>query len=54
MDPYRRTPPLSPEGIDEILAELESPPADTTERRATFGRMRLMAAVHRRSAALGE
>jgi hypothetical protein len=54
MDPYRRTPPLSPEGVAEIIAEMESPPADTPERRATFERMRKMEEVHRRSAALQE
>lgn len=36
----RLTPPLSPEGIAEITAELEAPPADTPERRATFARAR--------------
>lgn len=32
----RLTPPLSPEGIAEVIAELEAPPADTPERRAAF------------------
>lgn len=36
----RLTPPLSPEGIDEVLAEMRRPPADTPERRATFRRAR--------------
>ncbi|HEY0023958.1 MAG TPA: hypothetical protein VGB24_13650 [Longimicrobium sp.] len=36
----RKTPPLSPEGIEEILAEMRAPPADTPERRATFERAR--------------
>lgn len=44
-DPYRRTPPLSPKGVAEIIAEMESPPADTPERRATFERMRQMRGV---------
>lgn len=36
----RPTPPLSEEGIREIEAQLNSPPADTPERRATFERAR--------------
>ncbi|MBW3656273.1 MAG: hypothetical protein KY444_09200 [Gemmatimonadetes bacterium] len=36
----RLTPPLSPEGIEEVLAEMRRPPADTPERRATFRRAR--------------
>jgi hypothetical protein len=41
MDPdMRLTPPLSPEGIAEVVAELDAPPADTPERRATFARAR--------------
>lgn len=36
----RATPPLSPEGIEEIIAEMRRPPADTPERRATFQRAR--------------
>jgi len=36
----RPTPPLSSEGMIEVLAELEAPPADTPERRATFARAR--------------
>jgi hypothetical protein len=48
MEPYRRIPPLSPEGVEEILAESASPPADTPERRATVERMRRMAEVHAR------
>jgi hypothetical protein len=36
----RLTPPLSPEGIAEVLAEMRRPPADTPERRATFRRAR--------------
>jgi len=49
MDPYRRTPELSPEGTRELLEEMANPPADTPERRATFERMRLMAEVRKRS-----
>jgi hypothetical protein len=49
MDPYRRTPELSPEGTREILEEMASPPKDTPERRATFERMRLAAEVLERS-----
>lgn len=36
----RPTPPLSPEGIAEIVAEMKNPPEDTPERRATFDRAR--------------
>lgn len=36
----RQTPPLSPEGVAEIVAEMSVPPADTPERRATFERAR--------------
>jgi len=36
----RLTPPLSPEGIAEVVAELDAPPAETPERRATFARAR--------------
>lgn len=50
MDPYRPTPPLSPEAAAEIIAEMKAPPADTPERRATFELARMMAAVHERSA----
>lgn len=39
---YRQVPPLSPEGIREIIAELEAPPKDTPERRAMFDRARRM------------
>jgi hypothetical protein len=49
MNPYRRTPELSPEGTRELLKEMANPPADTPERRATFERMRLMAEVRKRS-----
>lgn len=48
MNPYRMTPPLTPEGAAEIIAEMESPPADTPQRRATFARARAMAAVRER------
>jgi hypothetical protein len=34
----RPTPPLSPEGMAEVVAELNAPPADTPQRRATFAR----------------
>jgi hypothetical protein len=36
----RETPPLSPEGVAEIVAEMQNPPEDTPERRATFDRAR--------------
>jgi len=36
----RPTPPLSPQGMDEVMSEFEAPPADTPERRATFARAR--------------
>jgi hypothetical protein len=36
----RPTPPLSPEGVAEIVAEMQRPPEDTLERRATFDRAR--------------
>lgn len=36
----RLTPPLSPEGIEEIQAELRNAPADTPQRRETFARAR--------------
>lgn len=42
MDCYRRVPPLSDEGIREVLEELANPPKDTPERRATLERARLM------------
>jgi hypothetical protein len=47
-DPVRRADPLtrrptvpelSPEGTAELLREMESPPADTPERQATFARI---------------
>jgi hypothetical protein len=53
MNPYRLTPPLTPEGVAEIIAEMEAPPADTPERRATFARAREMAAVRERLAREG-
>lgn len=34
------SPPLSREGIQEVITELDQPPADTPERRATFARAR--------------
>lgn len=49
MNCYRRTPPLSDEGVREILEEMAKPPEDTPERRATFERVRLMDEVHKRS-----
>jgi hypothetical protein len=49
VNPYQRTPELSPEGTREILEEMANPPADTPERRATFERMRFMAEVLKRS-----
>lgn len=36
----RQTPRLSEEGCAEILAEMQSPPEDTPERRSTFDRAR--------------
>jgi hypothetical protein len=36
----RLTPPLSREGIAEVIAELEALPADTPQRKATFARAR--------------
>jgi hypothetical protein len=48
VDPYRRTPELSPEGTRELLEEMANPPMDTPERRATFERGRLMAEVRKR------
>jgi hypothetical protein len=39
----RPTPPLSPEGMAEVAAELDAPPADTPQRRATFARARAAA-----------
>jgi hypothetical protein len=47
----RLTPPLSPEGIAEIAAELDRPPADTRERRATFARARAAAFLVRQTIA---
>lgn len=34
----RQTPPLSKEGVAELLTEMDSPPADTPQRRATLDR----------------
>lgn len=39
----RFTPPLAPEGVAEILAEMQRPPDDTSERRGTFDRARAAA-----------
>ena len=36
----RPTPPLAPEGVAEIAAEMNNPPEDTPGRRATFDRAR--------------
>ena len=36
----RPTPPLSSEGVAEIIAEMAAPPVDSPERRATFERAR--------------
>jgi len=44
----RPTPPLSVEASVAILEEMERPPADTPERRATFERMRQMQPVVRK------
>ena len=46
----RRTPPFSLEGSREVLEEMSRPPEDTPERRATFERVRAMAALRKRSA----
>ena len=35
---YRPAPQLSPEGVREIVRELDAPPADTPQRRSTFVR----------------
>jgi hypothetical protein len=44
----RRTPPLSLEGSREVYEEMERPPADTPERRATFERVHRMEAIRKR------
>jgi hypothetical protein len=36
----RPTPPLSREGVAEIVAEMQRPPVDSPERRAAFRRAR--------------
>jgi hypothetical protein len=41
-------PELSPEGTAELLREMESPPADTPERWATFARIAAWAERERR------
>lgn len=41
----RHTPPLSVRGSREVMEEMERPPADTPERRATFERVRAMGTV---------
>jgi hypothetical protein len=41
----RRTPPLSVEGSREVIEEMQRPPADTPERRATWKRIRELADV---------
>lgn len=46
----RRTPPFSLEGSREVLKEMSRPPEDTPERRATFERVRAMAALRKRLA----
>ena len=46
----RRTPPFSLEGSREVLEEMSRPPEDTPERRATFERVRAMAALRKRLA----
>jgi uncharacterized protein (DUF1778 family) len=45
----RRTPPLSEEGSREVLEELQRPPADTPERRATFERARRASSLVQRA-----
>lgn len=54
MDPYRRTPPLSPEGSREVEEELKNGSPDTPERRAMFERMRVRAEVRKRQAEMRE
>jgi hypothetical protein len=49
MDPYRRTPPLSPEGSREVEEEMAAPPADTPARRALFERVRVRTEARRRA-----
>ena len=44
----RRTPPLSLEGSREVFEEMARPPEDTPERRATFQRVHVMAALRKR------
>lgn len=41
--------PLSREGIEEIVREMNQPPADTPERRATFERAEAVAPIVRRA-----
>jgi hypothetical protein len=47
-----RTPPFTPEGAREVREEMNRPPADTPERRATFERARRMAELRRRNAGI--
>lgn len=51
MDCYRRVPPLSEEGIREVLEELANPPKDTPERRATLEDARFMRELRKRQGA---
>lgn len=48
VDPYRRTPMLSPEGSREVEEEMSNPAADTPGRRALFERVEVRAAMRRR------
>lgn len=41
----RRTPPLSIKGSREVIEEMNRPPEDTPERRATLDRARALADV---------
>lgn len=43
------TQPLSREGIEEIVREMNQPPADTPERRETFERARAVTPIIRRA-----
>lgn len=45
----RPTPPLAPEGVAEIIAEMNNPPEDTPERRATFERARAASGLVQRA-----
>jgi hypothetical protein len=51
---YKRTPPLSDEGIREVLEELANPPKNTPERRAMCEHAQFMRELRdRQGAAIG-